>query len=104
MRRSAGSLALILSFCCALSGAAEGPGSDIAAADKAQAAGATGDSLPPVHWQCDLSIAPLYRRAALTGVSMEWGERVVSALPGQVRARWAEGPTTRPAPPPTEKP
>lgn len=68
-------------------------------------ASATGEGTPPVpvHWQCDLSIPPLYRRAALTGVAMEWGDRVVSALPGQVRARWAEGPTSRPVPPPVEK-
>lgn len=57
-----------------------------------------------IHWQCELTVAPLYRRAALTGVSMEWGDRIVSALPGQVRARWAEGPTNHPAPPPKTTP
>lgn len=48
----------------------------------------------PTRWLCDLTLAPLYRRAALTGVAMEWGDRSVSALPGQVAARWAEGPVT----------
>jgi hypothetical protein len=70
-----------------------------------------GENQPQVqiHWQCRLTLAPIYRRAVLTGVSMEWGDRVVSALPGQVRARWAAGPTSStsasPAPSPTaEKP
>lgn len=61
---------------------------------------AEGPDTPLVHWQCSLTIAPLYRRAALTGVSMEWGDRIVSALPGQVRSRWAEaGSTPLPVPP-----
>lgn len=57
---------------------------------------AEGADTPLVHWQCSLTIAPLYRRAALTGVSMEWGDRIVSALPGQVRSRWAEAGSTPP--------
>lgn len=59
-----------------------------------------GPETPLVHWQCALTIAPSYRRAALTGVSMEWGDRIVSALPGQVRSRWAEAGSTLPPIPP----
>jgi hypothetical protein len=46
---------------------------------------------PPAlpHWRCVMGIPPVYRHAPLTGVSMEWGDRIVSALPGQVKARWA---------------
>jgi hypothetical protein len=69
---------------------------DPAAADK-ETAGRTGhkpSSDEPseanlAHWWCRLTVAPGYRRAVLTGVSMEWGDRVVHALPGQVKARWA---------------
>jgi len=50
----------------------------------------------PARWLCDLTLAPLYQRAALTGVAMEWGDRIVSTLPGQVAARWAKGPVTNP--------
>ena len=60
------------------------------------------ENQPQVHWQCRLTLAPAYRRAVLTGVAMEWGDRVVSALPGQVRARWAEAPTAQPTPLPTQ--
>lgn len=64
-----------------------------AAAKKAETGG--GDDpieakdAPELCWECSLTIAPLYRRAALTGVAMEWGERAVSAIPGQVSSRWA---------------
>lgn len=56
------------------------------------------DDPPPVspdapaalpHWRCAMNIPTVYRRSPLTGVSMEWGDRIVSALPGQVKARWA---------------
>lgn len=43
-----------------------------------------------LSWQCNLSVAPLYRRFSLTDVAMEWGDRAVNALPGQVRSRWAD--------------
>jgi hypothetical protein len=66
---------------------------------------ATADCLPMANdeseqkrWLCSLTIAPLYRRAALTGVAMEWGDREVHALPGQVRSRWAEAQTGEPHP------
>lgn len=62
------------------------------------------ENQPLIHWQCELTVAPLYRHAALTGVSMEWGDRIISALPGQVRERWAEGPTSHPAPAPKSAP
>jgi hypothetical protein len=58
-----------------------------------------GSEAPPPHWKCRLTIAPGYRRAVLTGVSMEWGDRVVSALPGQVKARWAAARVSPPAEP-----
>ena len=53
------------------------------------------DDPPPVspdapavlpHWRCAMNIPTVYRRSPLTGVSMEWGDRIVSALPGQVKA------------------
>jgi hypothetical protein len=75
--------------------------SDAVAEAAADTAPAENQPQHMIHWQCELTIAPLYRRAALTGVSMEWGDRIVTALPGQVAASWAEGPTTRPVPPPT---
>jgi hypothetical protein len=71
---------------------------------EASAHGAAAESPPQIHWQCELTVAPLYRRAPLTGVAMEYGDRIVSALPGQVRARWAEGPTATPTPPPARSP
>jgi len=74
--------------------------SDAIAESPAEAAPTENQPQLLIQWNCELTIAPLYRRAALTGVSMEYGDRIVSALPGQVAARWAEGPTTRPVPPP----
>lgn len=65
---------------------------------------AEGPETPLVRWQCSLTVAPLYRKAALTGVSMEWGDRIVSALPGQVRSRWAEAGSTVPIPPAADAP
>ena len=43
----------------------------------------------PLRWVCTMSLAPAYRRVPLTGVAMEWGDRIVSAMPGQMKARWA---------------
>ena len=64
--------------------------------------GAEADA-PLPHWRCAMSIPAAYRRADLTGVSMEWGERVIQALPGQVKARWAAAGTIS-LPAPTESP
>lgn len=44
----------------------------------------------PRTWQCTLLIPRLYRRAALTGLAMEWGDRVVRAPGDRVQLRWAE--------------
>lgn len=56
----------------------------------AETAAASADAPPALpRWRCAMSIAPSYRHSPLTGVSMEWGDRIVRALPGQVRARWA---------------
>jgi hypothetical protein len=70
---------------------------DAGAKDKPDAETETAGA-EPQSWICSMVIAPIYRRAALTGVSMEWGDRVVSAVPGQVRARWAEAPSGAPPP------
>lgn len=47
-------------------------------------------SAPPRTWRCALVLPRLYRRAALTGLSMEWGDKQVSAPSDRVHARWAE--------------
>ena len=41
------------------------------------------------RWRCAMTIPDAFRRGDLTGVSMEWGDRIIQALPGQVKARWA---------------
>jgi hypothetical protein len=74
--------------CYALDGNAEGSGEADA---------------PLPRWRCAMSIPAAYRRADLTGVSMEWGDRVIQALPGQVKARWAAAGGT-PLPVPTQPP
>ncbi len=56
---------------------------------------------PAMQWRCSLTIAKLYRRANLTGVAMEWGDRAVNALPGQVKSRWAEAHAATPLGPPS---
>lgn len=48
-----------------------------------------GDETSLPRWRCAMTIPDSFRRGDLTGVSMEWGDRVVQALPGQVKARWA---------------
>ncbi len=58
---------------------------------------------PLPRWRCAMSIPAAYRRADLTGVSMEWGDRIVQALPGQVKARWAAAGEV-PLPVPTQPP
>lgn len=56
----------------------------------AETAAANPDAVPALpRWRCAMSIAPAYRHSPVTGVSMEWGDRIVRALPGQVRARFA---------------
>jgi hypothetical protein len=70
-------------------GEVNGPSSLSTARHSAQAESEASDEQAE-RWQCDLTIAPLYRRANLTDVAMEWGDRAVNALPGQVRSRLAE--------------
>ena len=54
-----------------------------------ESAGHAEADAPLPRWRCTMSIPAAYRRADLTGGAMEWGDRVVQALPGQVKARWA---------------
>lgn len=46
--------------------------------------------LAPINtrWRCTLTLARLYRRAPLVGVSMEWGQKFVEVPHGQVAAVW----------------
>lgn len=47
-------------------------------------------SAAPRTWRCALVLPRLYRRAALTGLAMEWGDKQVSAPGERVQTRWAE--------------
>lgn len=50
-----------------------------------------GPELPAsTHWRCSLTIPRLYRRAQLTGLSMEWGNRAVAARAETVQRLWGE--------------
>lgn len=44
----------------------------------------------PLRWRCHLVIPPLYRRAVLTGVTMEWGHLAVAAAAENVQQKWSE--------------
>lgn len=44
----------------------------------------------PLRWRCHLVIPPLYRRAVLTGVTMEWGHLAVAAPADNVQQKWSE--------------
>lgn len=42
-----------------------------------------------LRWRCTFSVPPLYRRTALVGVAMEWGDKSVEVAPPKVAAVYA---------------
>lgn len=56
------------------------------------------------RWQCGLTIPRIYRRFALIGLSMEWGDKMVAAPASRVRTMWAEAREKTPNPVEAERP